>query len=78
MNKRQKTLCVCAILIIVGMAAYPPFNLHGGGGRVLSLGHAWVFAPPGGGIIDTALLVTEWVGTSIVGGILFLLFMDRK
>ena len=76
MNKKQKILCLIAIFIVVGMGAYPPFNLHGPGGRVISLGHAWAFAPPDYGIVDTALLIAQWVGTVIVCGIAFLLLWD--
>ena len=47
-------------------------------GSVFSLGHAWAFDPPAVGIVDTALLLTQWVGTLIVGGIAFFLLKDRS
>lgn len=78
MNKKQKILCLVVIFIIVGMAAYPPFNFHGREGIVISLGHAWAFSPPDNGIIDTALLSIQWLGTLIVGGIAFLLLKDHS
>ena len=77
MNPKQRVVCVLALLVIIGMAAYPPFSLHGREGVVISLGHAWAFAPPESGTMDAALLLTEWVGTIIVGGITLLLLMDR-
>ena len=77
MNQKQKAICICAILVVVGTAAYPPFILHGREGVVISLGYAWALVPPESGMLDTALLLTEWVGTLIVGVIALLLFKDR-
>ena len=78
MNKRQKIVGILAIVAILAMAAYPPFNLHARGGVIINLGHAWAFNPPENGTIDTALLLTEWVGAVIIAGIASLLFMVRK
>ena len=77
MNKKQKALCLAVIFIIIGLAAYPPYNLHGREGIAISLGHAWAFSPPDNGIIDTGLLCIQWLGTCIVGAIAFFLFKDH-
>ena len=77
MNIKQRILCVFVIMVVIGMAAYPPFNLHGREGVVISLGHRWFLSPPEMGTIDSALLIAQWVGTLIVGGISFFLLKDH-
>ena len=78
MNKKQRALCVVVIFIIVGMSVYPPFNLHARDGVVVSLGYRWFFAPPDPGTIDTALLFAQWLGTLIVGSIVFILLRSER
>ncbi len=74
MNRKQNALCLVVICLVIGMGIYPPHILHARVGVILNLGYNWIFSPPDAGTIDTTLLMTQWLGTLIVGGIaLFLL-----
>ena len=72
MNENQKRLCILLVCVIVGMGIYPPFELAG-----INWGHDWLFRQPLLARVDTATLMTEWLGALIVGAILFFLLKSR-
>jgi hypothetical protein len=78
MNNKQKVLCIAGIVVILGMSIYPPYLWHGQAGIMRSQGYSWIFSPPTeGAMIDTAMLITQWIGVLIIGAITFLLLKDK-
>lgn len=70
MNCRQRcVLKICAV-IIGAMMLYPPYQIMGRG-----LGYDWIFSkgPYVGSTINTSLLVVQWLGVCLIGGIAYLL-----
>ncbi len=76
MNKKQKRVLIAITVIILGMLVYPPFHWRAEGGIVTSVGYGWIFDPPSPDssvlpTVDTGLLVTQWLGVLIAGGIIW-------
>ncbi len=83
MNKNQRSLCVVLISIIIAMGIYPPFYCMYAAGVVENSGYGWIFHPPSlhGGVVasvDTTMLITQWIGTVIVGVIGCLLLKNNS
>jgi hypothetical protein len=81
MNKKQKRILIAITVIILGMLVYPPFHWRGEGRIVLSAGYGWIFDPPSYypstlPTVDTGLLVTQWLGVLIAGGIIYFILRD--
>ncbi len=77
MNTNQKIILITMVLVISGMFLYPPFNLIAKNGTVLNMGYAWIFEPPRRGYlvanVNTAMLLIQWIGVIVVGGLIFVL-----
>ena len=77
MNQNQKRIVVAVIVIIAGMLAYPPFHVVANNGTVFNMGYGWIVDPPKRGYItatvNVAMLLIQWVGILIVGGLAFFL-----
>jgi len=77
MNQNQKIILVAVIVIIMGMLAYPPFQVIARNGIVFNKGYGWIIDPPKRGAItatvNVAMLLIQWVGVLIVGCIAFFL-----
>jgi hypothetical protein len=70
MNKNQKRILIGMIVIIVSMLLYPPFQ---GRGSVSNDGYGWIFYPKYKTTVNSVLLLIQWLGVLIVGGIALLL-----
>lgn len=70
MNEKQRLVLKICAAVIVAMMIYPPIQVMG-----RSLGHHWVFAKNGyeGTGIDAGVLLVQWLGVCLVGGIAFAL-----
>lgn len=81
MNEKQKKLLIAVLAVVTGMLIFPPFHVKLPGGTVRNLGYSLILDPPKlsyvTGTVDVGLLITQWVGVLIVGGIAFFLFKDR-
>lgn len=79
MNQNQKMILVAVIVIIMGMIVYPPFQVVAKNGIVINMGYGLIIDPPKRGFItatvNVAMLLIQWVGVLIVGGIAF--FMTK-
>lgn len=77
MNKNQKLILVAVLAVIVGMLAYPPFQIVNNNGVVFNMGYGWIVDPPKRGYIkatvNVAMLLIQWIGVLVVGGLAFLL-----
>jgi hypothetical protein len=77
MNTNQKIILIVTGLFVLGMVLYPPFNLLMNNGAILNMGYGWIFEPPRRGYlvsnVNTAMLLIQWIGVIVVGGIIFIL-----
>lgn len=87
MNKKQKATLIAAAIAIVAMLLFPPFYTKLPTGAIENLGYGLIFQPPVfelrypnradlTGTVDVGLLITQWLGVSIVGAIAFFLCKD--
>jgi hypothetical protein len=69
-------LAVVAIFFVV-MFVYPPFQVIGNNGSVFNMGYGWIFEPPKrgniGASVNVPMLLVQWVGVLVVGGLAFAL-----
>lgn len=82
MNTNQKKILIAIIIVITGMLLYPPFHLTGGNGITVNMGYNWILSPPQRGYVtakfDTLMLLIQWVGVFLVGGISYFLFGNNS
>jgi hypothetical protein len=78
MNERQRWIIIAMITVVVAMLLFPPFHFRGTSGVVFNLGYSFLFSPPhfgsgssAVGTVDIGMLLTQWVGVGIVGGLAF-------
>ena len=79
MNAKQKKILIAVAAIVLGMLLYPPLQEIRHGGAVARLGYGWIFdwAEHRAATVDVGLLITQWVGVLIVGGIAYFIMKDR-
>lgn len=77
MNLYQKRVLLAVLAIIAAMFVYPPFQVIANNGMTFNMGYDWIFdSPKRGSIIanvNVPMLLIQWVGVLIVGGIAFFL-----
>jgi len=84
MNDKQKVTLVVVIVVIATMLLFPPFNFRGANGVIFNLGYGFLFSPPtfeGSplvGSVDTGMLVTQWIGVLVIGGVAFFMLKNRN
>ena len=90
MNKKQKAILIAAMVAVVVILIFPPFNAVLPNGAVQNLGYGLIFDPPQLGLpadrygpnrdvpgtVAIGLLMTQWLGVLIVGAIAFFLVKD--
>lgn len=67
-NQKQRTVLLVCAAAVGGMLLYPPVHFRGYG-----QGYSWLFTMRAGLTINTAQLVTQWVGLCLIGAIAFVL-----
>jgi len=74
MNKNQKLILIAVVVVVVAMFIYPPFQAVRNG-TVFNMGYGWIFALSKRGYmtINVSMLIIQWIGVFIVGGIAFFL-----
>ena len=73
MNQIQRYIMVAVITILVAMIAYPPFHSVFANGAVSNKGYHWIFRPPDMATVNVSMLLIQWIGVLVVGGIAFFL-----
>lgn len=68
---------MAVLTIIAAMFIYPPFQVIANNGMTFNMGYEWIFdSPKRGGMVanvNVPMLLIQWVGVLIVGGIAFFL-----
>jgi len=82
MNDNQKVVLVVVIVAIAVMLLFPPFHFRGMNGVTINLGYGFLFSPPtisSGtlGAVDIGMLITQWLGVLVIGGIVFFMFKGK-
>lgn len=90
MNKNQKLTLKIMIFLIVVMCLFPPFQYYDSA-ITFNEGYSFIFQPPRkGGVminhkyvriyanVNIAMLIVQWVGVLIVGGLALFLFNDKS
>ena len=74
MNKNQKRILIAVVVVVLAMFIYPPFQAVRNG-TVYNMGYGWIFALSNRGYmtINVSMLIIQWIGVFIVGGIAFFL-----
>lgn len=82
MNANQKKLLIVVLTAVVVTLVFPPFHLRLPNGFVRNFGYGLLFDPPTSGSlvgnVDIGLLITEWLGILMIGGIAFFLLGGIK
>jgi len=74
MNTTQERILIAVILLVAGMLLYPPFQRVASNGATYNMGYGWIFDPPGrDATVNVAILLMQWVGVLVVGGLGFFL-----
>lgn len=80
MNMAQRLVLAIVAVLILGSFLYPPYHYLAPPGALLNLGYAPIFAPPrtriGLATVDVLMLVVEWMGILILGGVAWLLLRN--
>ena len=87
MNRYQRLTLLIVLAIVFGMLLFPPFRLQWVNGQIVNLGYGFLLYPPkigpgvvGSGLqggVDVGLLITQWLGVLIMGGVIFFLLKDK-
>lgn len=82
MNKNQQRILIGIVIIVAAMLVYPPFKVTAHNGAIFNMGYDWILAPPKRGYIvatvNASMLMIQWIGVLIVGGIAFFLVKNPK
>lgn len=78
MNEKQKWVLIATAAVILGMLLFPPFHVTGTGEGTINFGYSWILNPPYyRATVNIAMLITQWIGVLIVGGIAYFLLKGR-
>ena len=83
MRDKQKTVITILIGVVVAMLMFPPFQFRVQNGVVLNLGYGFIFNPPlvnaaAEGSVNIGMLVVQWLGVIIVGGLILFMLKEEK
>ena len=70
MNKKQKRICGIVIGVIILMFLFPPFTARSGS-KTRNAGYHFILDVSPSHHVNTSLLLTQWVGVLIIGGIAY-------
>jgi len=78
MNERQRVILSIVGAIIALMLLFPPYIVVAGAPvRAIESGYALIFNLPQRATVDLGMLLVQWLGVVVVGGIAFFLSKDR-
>ena len=78
MNERKRMILVAVGVIIALMLLFPPYIIVAGAPvRAIESGYALIFDLPRRATVDLGMLLVQWLGVVVVGGIAFFLSKDR-
>lgn len=72
MNDNQKRVLIVVAVIIFGLLLYPPWRHEG---AVAYTTYGWIWGNHMA-TVDAGLLISQWIGVLIIGGIIYCLFND--
>jgi len=83
MNKNQKIVSLSTVVLIVFFLLYPPFRFYSRDGVIINMGYSFILDPPKVHgdpfcVVDTTMLLLQWVAVVIVGFILWLYFRENE
>lgn len=77
MSQNQKRILMAVLAIVAAMFVYPPFQVINNNGMAFNMGYGWIFDSPKRvsmvANVNVPMLLIQWVGVLIVGGIAFFL-----
>ncbi len=76
MNGKQRKVLIAVCVVVVAIIVFPPFRVPIRGGFRSPI-YSFLFTPPGSGSVDVFMLITQWLGVLIVGGIIFFVLKDK-
>lgn len=83
-NRRQKVILSTIIAIITFTLLFPPFHFPGMHGSILNTGYGFLLTPPMSSSasdyfssVNIGMLLTQWFGVLIIGGIAFFLNKNK-
>ena len=75
MNKNQKIVLTVVAIVIILMLAFPPFYAETET-MTFNMGYSFILDPPRASMVNTGLLLTQWFGVLLLGGLAWLLVKD--
>jgi hypothetical protein len=82
MNNPQRKVLVASVCVVVVMLIFPPFQFRLPNGVIQNMGYGFIFEPPKynsqlAASVNSALLLVQWIGVTIIGGALWFLARDK-
>ena len=78
MNRLQKNVLTCLAVVIFLMLLYPPYRVYGQYSSVRDVlqdsGYGLIFDLPLRASVNVTMLLAQWVGACLVGGLAFVIF----
>jgi hypothetical protein len=74
-NKKQRYVLFACATVVTFMLLFPPILSVRGGGN---WGYSFLFDADYESTVNIGMLLTQWVGVLIIGGILFLALRDEE
>jgi uncharacterized RDD family membrane protein YckC len=75
MNKIQKIVLTVVAIVIILMLTFPPFCTETQK-RTFNMGYSFILDPPRASMVNTGLLLVQWIGVLLLGGLAWLLVKD--
>lgn len=80
MNKAPRTVLLVTAAVVLLMLLFPPFHFRFGK-ATFNAGYEYLFDPPtrssATATVDVAMLMAEWIGAVLIGGLLWWYFKDH-
>lgn len=77
MNKSQKNIIIFTVIMIAFSFAFPPYAYFSEGGTARRMGYSFISNVPYGASVYILMLFSEWLGLSLISGLLYFYFSSR-